>query len=75
MKQDRMKKQSDRGRTDMEPTEGSREQVRGSGSSGSSERGRGDSSGMQSGTGKGSSGDSARDLDREEFERDRDSER
>lgn len=73
MNQDRMKKQSDGDPTDMEPAEGSRENVRGGSSS--SERGRDDSSGMQSGTNKGSSGDSARDLDREEFEQDRESER
>ena len=75
MRQDRMNKQRDRRRADMEPAEGSRENERGSGGDNSSERGRGDGSGMQSGTNKGSSGDSARDLDREEFERYRESER
>ena len=74
MKQDRMKGQSDRSRTDKDQAAGSREKVRG-GSSSSSERGRDDSSGMQSGTNKGSSGDSARDLDRDEFEQDQDSQR
>ena len=69
MNQDRMKNQSDRRRTDMEPAEGSRENVRGSGGSSSSERGLGDRSGMQGG-GKKGGGISNRDLDREEFEQD-----
>ena len=67
MNQDRMKKQRERSRTDMEPAEGSRENVRGGGSS--SERGLGGDSGMQSGTTK-RSGISNRDRDREDFERD-----
>jgi hypothetical protein len=67
MNQDRMKKQSDRSRTDMEPDEGSREDARGSGSS--SERGLGGDSGMQSGTNK-RSGISNRDRAREDFEQD-----
>jgi hypothetical protein len=65
MNQDRMKRQ--RSRTDMEPAEGSREDVRGSGSS--SERGLGGDSGMRSGTTK-RSGISNRDRDREDFEQD-----
>ena len=70
MNQDRMKNQSDRSRTDMEPAEGSRENMRGSGGgSSSSERGLGDRSGMQGG-GKKGGGISNRDLDREEFEQD-----
>jgi hypothetical protein len=65
MNQDRMTRQ--RSRTDMEPAEGSREDVRGSGSS--SERGLGGDSGMRSGTTK-RSGISNRDRDREDFEQD-----
>lgn len=67
MNQDRMKKRSEQSRTDMEPAEGSRENVRGSGSS--SERGLGGDSGMRSGTTK-RSGISNRDRDREDFEQD-----
>lgn len=66
MNQDRMKKQSDRNRTDMEPAEGSREDTRGSGSS--SEKGMGgtDSSGLRSGTNRGA-GISNRERTREEL--------
>ena len=67
MNQDRMKKQSDRTDMDMEPAEGSRENVRGGGSS--SERGLGGDSGMRSGTTK-RSGISNRDRDREDVEQD-----
>jgi hypothetical protein len=67
MKQDRMKPQSDRPRTDMEPAEGSREKVRGGGGS-SSERGLDDT--RQSGGSKSRSGITNRDLEREEFEQD-----
>jgi hypothetical protein len=66
MNQDRMKKRGQT-RTDMEPAEGSREHVRGSGSS--SERGSGSDSGMQSGTNKGGE-ISNRDRAREDFEQD-----
>jgi hypothetical protein len=60
MNQDRMKTPSDRRRTDMEPAEGSQENVTGGGSS-SSERGLDE--GMQGGI-------ADHDLDREEFEQD-----
>ena len=65
MDQDRMKNQSDRSRTDSEPAEGSREDLRGSGSS--SERGLG-GSGLQSGTNKGAE-ISNRDRNREDSDR------
>jgi len=67
MDQDRIKDQSDRSRTDSEPAEGSREDVRGSGSS--SERNLGGGSGLQSGTNKGAE-ISNRDRNREDSDRD-----